>query len=448
MIGPARRALVAAAAAVLATLLVAAPGGAQQSSTQVFVFNGEANRLNAYLSPPGEASEFPKQTVIPSAADQEGGRDINAQICFDPRNPDHFIAGEDTGQESGAGEGGLQGWGYFHLTGDGIGEFGWEQLGKMEPTYVHQMPETNPENYGCGFLSNGLLVTSDVGDQFPGEPATGQLIVWYPPFDRVNTTEYCKIDISIPTAGGIYVDEQDRVYVSANRDDHDAPVAGKQAGVYRYSGEWPTSPDAAGGCGRTDPTGAPFVDEGRIAFERFIPNSQHLLTPSAVWGTPSGGFYVSSVFDGKISEYDAAGQFIREVLAPPVEETGRPPYSTGTPFGIGVDSRGTLYYADIGIGLGPPPGPEEDEGSVFRIRFEGGEPLPPEMMDDGLQFPDGIGVFEIASGQETVPGPRPAPTDAAAPSGRSLPTTGGGAAAGGLALTIAGVLLARRLRRR
>ena len=455
-------------------MLLALPGPAAGApGDTVLVFNGENNRLNAYAPPPGEADEFPKQTVIPSALDDpDNGRDINAQICFDPSNPRNFIAGEDTGQDEGASEEGGQGWGYFTLSGDRIGDFGWEQIGKLETTYSHMAPETTPENYGCGFLSNGTLVTSDVGDQFPGEPATGQLILWFPPFDSSGDIAFCKIDTAIPTAGGIHVDDQDRVYVTANRDAGipTPPPIGKRAGVYRYSGDWPTGPDAAGGCGQTDDTGAPLVDDGRIEAERFIPGgpTDDLLTPSAIVGSPSGGFYVSSVFDGKIAEFDADGAYVRTILEPPGDETAQLPYSTGTPFGLGIDSNGTLYYADIGVGLGPPPGPEQDEGSVFRIGFDAGEPLAPEMMDDGLQFPDGIGVLELAA----QPGPTETPTTSASPSatpsttaaptptptssvaatggttgatsGGATPETGGGVAALGVTALATAAIAARR----
>ena len=54
-----------------------------------------------------------------------------------------------------------------------------------------------------------------------------------------------------------------------------------------------------------------------------------------------------------------------------------------------------MYYADIGIvvtanGIGPGNG----TGRVRRIAFdEAGEPQPPEQMDEGLAFPDGIGIW-------------------------------------------------------
>jgi hypothetical protein len=161
-----------------------------------------------------------------------------------------------------------------------------------------------------------------------------------------------------------------------------------------------------------------------------------------------GTYYVSSVFDGRIAEYDENGGFIRLVLeAPP----GLPPYDTGTPYGIGVDPDGTLYYADLGVVVGPPPGPGDHNGTVRRIRFVDGEPQPPEVMDEGLEFPDGIGVLTIKADVVTV-APAPAQVQGvqvnrAAPAGDALPATGGGDVAGaaGAALLVL-VLLVRRAR--
>src|SRR6185369_950905 len=102
-----------------------------------------------------------------------------------------------------------------------------------------------------------------------------------------------------------------------------------------------TSPDAAGGCGRRDVTGAPLADG--VSRELFIPADEHLQTPTGVAGTPSGSFYVASILNGVIAEYNATGRFSRVVLAPPNGEVlGAQPFSTGTPFGIAVDSAGTL----------------------------------------------------------------------------------------------------------
>jgi hypothetical protein len=130
--------------------------------------------------------------------------------------------------------------------------------------------------------------------------------------------------------------------------------------------------------------------------EMFIPSGEHgLISPAGLAPTGSGGLYVSSVFTGVINEYDADGTFIRTVLRPPAGETlGPKPYSTGTPLGIGVGPDGTVYYADIGIVNAPEGiGPGDHVGTVRRIVFEDGSPLPPETMASNLDFPDGIGIF-------------------------------------------------------
>ena len=70
-----------------------------------------------------------------------------------------------------------------------------------------------------------------------------------------------------------------------------------------------------------------------IAKERFISASNILVTPSGVVIKPDGGFYVSSVLNGAIVEYDAAGQAVRPVL----ERTGPGfPIPTGSPLGLGL----------------------------------------------------------------------------------------------------------------
>jgi hypothetical protein len=60
-----------------------------------------------------------------------------------------------------------------------------------------------------------------------------------------------------------------------------------------------------------------------------------------------------------------------------------------------VTSTGPLA-ADIGLvvdsgGVGP----GFRTGSVRRVRFVDGQPQPPELMDSGLDFPDGIGILEL-----------------------------------------------------
>jgi sugar lactone lactonase YvrE len=341
------------------------------------VFNGEGNNLNAIST----VAPFEKQNVIRNHDDDPNGLDINAQICFFPDKPRRFIAGEDTNQPNPP-----QGWGIFDLTGDKVGAFKATEVGKLTPTY--QPSASNAENYGCGFLRDGRVLTSDVGNQAAGN-GDGQLIVWFPPFDS-RQVRYCKLDVNIATAGQIYVDDQDRIYVASAR------PGNPSTGVLRYTGPFPTSDDAAGGCGKKDATGAPVADA--VSREQFVTAVSPILTPNAMAPTGHGGFYVSSVFNGVIAEVDGDGKFVRTVLSPPAGETlGTQTYSTGTPLGLGVDADGTLYYADIGIVISPEVGPGP-KGSVRRIRFVDGKPQPPEVLADGLAFPDGIGIYQPTTG--------------------------------------------------
>jgi hypothetical protein len=365
-------------AGTAALALAAAWGGtggtsrpAQSSSKGVIVLNGEGNNLNAYTADP----PFTKQNVIRNHDDDPKGLDINAQICFFPDGSKRFIAGEDTGQPNPP-----QGWGIFQLHGDAVGKLSAKKIGKLTPTY--QPSNDNAENYGCGFLSDGRVLTTDIGNQ-AGGPEDGQLIVWFPPFNRTKV-RYCKLDVAIATAGGIYVDAKDRVYVPSAR----APTAG----VVRYGGPFPTSDTAKGGCSAKDATGAPMAPS--VKKEQFITLGNGLSAPIAIVRAPRNNFYVSSVISGVINEYDANGGYVRTVLQPPAGELlGEQTFSSGTPLGLGVGPDGTLYYADIGItvttkGIGPGP-----EGTVRRIRFVDGAPQPPETMGGGLQYPDGIGVY-------------------------------------------------------
>lgn len=341
------------------------------SGGQPILFGPEGNNLNGYST--GDVVE--KQTVIQNTDEDPDGRDINGQVCFARDGSRVFVAGEDTGQPANP-----AGFGVFTLSGSAVGELAATQIGKLVPTY--QGETSIPDPYGCGFLSDGRLVTSDIGNNASG-PATGQVIVWFPPLD-VARPSYCKIDVAVGTAGGVYVDGEDRAYVTASR---------VEPGVLRY-GNLPTSADAAGGCGGTDATGAPLSTT--VVRERFIAADANIPTANGVVGTPAGTFYVSSVVNGVIAEYAADGSFVRRILEPPAgERLGPEPISTGTPLGIAIDRSGTVYYADLGLvvrngSIGPGP----RLGTVRRIRFEGEDPLPPETMDSGLSFPDGVGVFD------------------------------------------------------
>ncbi len=339
------------------------------------LFSAEGNRLRAYaLDEPSR-----NQVVIPSAADDPvAGRDINGQICISPDGR-YLVAGEDTGQPTIP-----AGWGYFELYGPLVGELVPKQVGKLTPTYQSGPGGDNAEPYGCAFLSDGRLITSDVGNQAAGPP-NGQVIIWFPPFDQPNP-EYCKLDVAFGTAGGVYVDESDFVYVASARE---------TAGVVRFRPPFPTSNTVDGGCGRSDATGAPLATNV-LRDQAFSADPTNIPTPNSVARTPQGTFLISSIINGVIAEYDADGTFLRRILQPPAgEELGEEPFSTGSPLGIAVDKSGRVYYADLGLVInGTRIGPGSGTGSVRRIRFLEGEPQAPVTFLSGLSFPDGVGIWE------------------------------------------------------
>jgi hypothetical protein len=407
-----------AALGSMASLLVVW-GGAPDAAAQapvVVVLSGEEDRLNAY-----DAETGAKRTVIPSSGDDPvEGLDINGEICvvpetapWKPEGEIWFIAGEDTEQNT---EPGVikQGWGIFRLTGSSLDTLAAVQLAKLVPdSYVTE--GDNPENYGCGVLPDGRIVTGDVGDQLPQDPATGQLIVWFPDeqtftgsigpdrndFPRVPP---CKIDVAIGTAGGIEIDGTD-VLIASNRPNLDPPDLG---GILRYDTTiWPTGEDPGDGCSRTDVTGEQLAAADRVGRELFIPQGAGLLTtPSDIVHSTRGTYFISNVFTGTVVEYSREGLPLGPVLLTLGQVGGI------TPFGIDVEPDGTLWIADIGV---QGPGPAPAAGSVVRLD-PGEQPLGPgATIDEGLEFPDGIGVVVLPAA-----GPSPSPSPAPSPSGRWL----------------------------
>ena len=321
------------------------------------VFSGQGNDLGVYDA----ESPFTKQIAIHhNDAAHPAGLDINGQICFDPRNPNRFVAGEDTRRDTT----GHPGWGILQITDTTVGQLKVKEVGKLVPTY--QPSNDNPENYGCGFLDDGRIVTTDVGNQASG-PGDGQFIVWFPPFES-RTVKYCKVDVHLATGQGALVDS-DSVYVSQGRP--------PRAGVYRYDvKDLPTSSTPSGGCDGKDATGAPLATH--VMSTLFIaPSSKNTLaTPAGIAKGPDGHFYIASVYNGVIAEFNADGTFVRDVLKPPAGEMlGEKPFSTGTPSGVGVAPDGSVYYADIGI-------------------VATADGIGPVTMDQGLASPDGIGIWE------------------------------------------------------
>jgi hypothetical protein len=363
-----------------------------------FIFSGENDFLNVYDAATGAKRNIDKAYD----ADHKHGIDINGQICFVPdsapwkkRGQIWFIAGEDTLQNTKRGVI-RQGWGIFRLTGRTLATFAIHEVGKLIPdSYVTQ--SDNPENYGCGVLPDGRVITTDVGDELPTAPATGQLIEFFPKarhmtghlrsgrfdFKRVPS---CKIDVGIGTAGGALV-EGSSVLVASNRPNLARLELG---GIYRYDTKrWPSGPSKAKGCGRKDATGSRLANADRVGKKLFIPQGPLSLTPSHIISNGHGGYFVSSVYSGSVAEYSHNGLFRRNVLTTTSQLGGI------TPYGIGLTPDGSLWIADIGI-VGT--GPAKDAGSIVKLPFSAsGNPGGAVTIDDNLQFPDGIGVLTIRS---------------------------------------------------
>jgi outer membrane protein assembly factor BamB len=159
------------------------------------------------------------------------------------------------------------------------------------------------------------------------------------------------------------------------------------------------------GCEATDPQGSPMVDASVTGLPNF---RETMITPNAgnemftftglalAYDADTATFtlYAASVLTGRIAEYDLDGNFIRYIVDHPLPGFGGSwslPQPFGTPQGISIGADGTVYYADLDlVGALPNIGPGPN-GKVWRVRFDSnGDPLTPELIRDGLAFPDGM----------------------------------------------------------
>lgn len=341
---------------------------------EYLLFN-EGNRqrrieLNSIDNPP-----LLHSVAIEGAAD--GGRDTNGQICQDAEG--NFIWGEDSGQSDDPPI--YAGWGVFNKS--------YQQVGKLTPTHVSTTDQSEP--FGCGLARDGSdrLFTTEVGSQAVGA-SSGQLIIWFPDpnqgfkvwpgnvpasgYPNSNFSDnYCKLAIDLSTASSIAVDADNNVYV-AN--------AGNGT-VVVFRPPFPTGADFAGGCSGHDKTGAPMVDPSlgdTLNREVFIASGT-LFAPAGIVQSPTtGNWYVSGVFDGKILEFSPDGKTVYQTILDPANNTppespfvaGGLPLSSGHPYGLALDSKGTLYFTDMQLtGTLPNVGPAGGKGKLWRIRFEG-----------------------------------------------------------------------------
>lgn len=345
-----------------------APGGGAGGDGAVAVLNTQGGNLDAY----GPEPPFPSRRLVRAGPITADGPRVDGQVCVFP-DGSRRVAVADRGGGAAA-----TGWAILQLRGERIDELAAVEVGRLvsgpSPT-----PE-GPQPYGCGFLSDGRLVTTDAGSP-PGGPATGQLTLWFPPYSgEGGPRRSCRLDVGIAAAGGVWVDDQDRVYV--------ASAGAPSAGVWRYSGPWPTSPAVDGGCDARDEVGHPRAD--RVRKELLIPAGEHdLAAPAAVTAGLGGHLFVSSTVNGVINEHDQNGTFLRTLIGP-ADPSGTAP--AGHPFGLAVDPAGLVYYADVGT-LGPAGAPPvAGTGSLRRVPSTRSDTAPPEVVARGLDAPRGVGL--------------------------------------------------------
>lgn len=370
--------------------LLAVGASAWADSAGELLYAAEGNRLWRFDVDTIRARPVLGEIFIEQAQDSEepGGpgfdfsirnRDINGMLCPFPDGSGRFVAGEDSGQPSPP-----AGWGVFAPDGT--------QIGKLTPTYVVDLPGVpdNPEPFGCAFdPDSGLLFTTSVGEQGFGA-SSGQLIVWFPPFDHFPgpaggpgtypnndelSTNFCKLAVDLSTAGGVAVDRSGRVYVSS--------TSGLR--IDRFSPPFPASVDD---CTGIDPLGSPLAENvNREVFARGD-------TYTGLALAPNGNLYAASVLNERIREFgtegDRDGEIVRTLLEAPEDGS----FDPGSPQGIAVGGDGTVYYADLDlVGTLPNVGPGPN-GKVRAVHFdESGDPLPPVIVMQDLAFPDGVGVL-------------------------------------------------------
>jgi hypothetical protein len=363
------------------------------------VLNSQGEWLDAYLfyygtlDPPRLAfiDPDPPQPDNPAGPPARVGRHVNGPLCFMPRRFARgaaFVIADDTYREAcldrnppqarcNGGRGrnyvgqDADGWGVFRRNGrwtKRVIAVPWTSPGAEDPG------NTDPQ--GCLFLPDGTFIGVDVGHGDPGT-ADGSLVAFFPG-RRKSYDTYCflaRASLAQPSMP-LLLDDGSFLLAESGFD-----FGGVNPGrVTRYSGPFPTSEADCPNADHvvtTPPTKTTFTS---------FPASA-MATPAAIARVPgSDHVYITSpLVPPIINEYSAAGVFVRTIAPTPMN-----------PLGIGVGSDGTAYFAELHLS----PTFQTGCGSVSRVRFDNGQPLPQETLSQNLLFPDGVTVID--SGQLSV----------------------------------------------
>ncbi len=386
-----------------------------EATPDTIVFAASEGNIDAYLP----TDPFTRQRVV-AAGTGPVGTTPHGQICFDSNGSRRFVVAETRTPATGSPAKPSAGWGLYQLSGNGIGSF---EVRRLTGWDSPSAPSADaPTTYGCAFLSTGQLLTTDVGNRQSGD-ATGQLVEYFPPFDT-GTPASCTLATAIASPLGLTAGPDDVLYLASSR----APTAG----VWRYSGSFPTAPTACtpataappatpgttlppptttttipsrGSTTTTRPTTptTPTEQTEPLVSSLFIPATPDgLSSPSAVSVVPSGeALVVTSPIDGTILAYSTDGSPIGPLLKPTTGTTLGPAISFpgGTPFGVVVSPEGAVIYVDEGLVRDPSGtvGPGDQTGSLRVIETQDGSSTTPQDIDTGLDHPDGLGLY-IPSG--------------------------------------------------
>ena len=204
--------------------------------------------------------------------------------------------------------------------------------------------------------------------------------------------QYCKIDTAIATAGSILVTRRRRVR-------RVGPAADRRASGATPDRSRPRTPRPAAAASK-DATGAPLADDGQqgaVHPGRRLASS----TPERDRTRRRGGFYVSSVINGVIAEFDARRRRSCATSSSRAagDTLGEKPYATGTPLGHRRRPPGQPLlrrHRDHGHRRRRRPRRRHRHRAAdpLRRRRAAGRPRP---WTRRLAFPDGIGVLEPRS---------------------------------------------------